>query len=319
MSDFICRFFSSSLQIVVVSFTTLLVIVSAQAQPIYEGFNYTPASQLAGTVAGGGDGGFGFATTWSATSAAVSTNTSVGLSYGSLPTTGGGVVFGNPNGSTGPTASSERLLPNTLTGLLGGSGSIWMSVLYQNLTTDHGSLAGYREAKLAFFSGATAAANGTANVNGTERVDVGSPNTYAVGASDNLSLFNGSTFVSSGIATPRGSGSANTVFILLRFDVDATTATDTVWAWFNPSLASEPTTSSAISYTASDLTSVNALRFQAGNLNASGTNAVFEADELRVGFTFGDVTTAPEPSVMVFSLLGGILLIGWRRVSRKQP
>jgi hypothetical protein len=221
--------------------------------------------------------------------------------------------MGNPLGSTATTASSERLLPGTLTNLLGGAGTIWLSFLYQNWQTSNGGLSGYREAKLGLFSAATTNANGTANVNGTERLDVGTPNTYTAGASDTLSLFQGSTFVSSGMATPRGANPANTVFVLLRLDVDATTATDTAYAWFNPSLASEPGTGSAISFTAADLSAVNAIRLQAGNLNASGTNAVFEADEIRVGFTFADVANVPEPGSIALVLIGGVSVLAMRR------
>jgi hypothetical protein len=159
------------------------------------------------------------------------------------------------------------MLPGTLSSLAGGSGTIWISLLYQNWSVSNGGLSGFREAKLALFSGATANANGSASANGAERLDVGSPNTYAVGASDNLSLFAGTTFVSSGIATPRGANPANTIFIVLRLDFDATTATDTAYAWFNPSLASEPSTGSATVFTAADLTSINALRLQAGGQN----------------------------------------------------
>lgn len=287
---------------------------AVQAQLIaYEGFNYAADTQLTGL--GVGTGGIGWATPWSATSAAIATNNSIGLTYGSLPVTGGAVVMGNPAGSTATTASSQRLLPGTLTSLVGGSGSIWMSMLYQNWSTDNGGLSGFREAKLALFSGATTNANGTANVNGTERLDAGTPNTYAAGASDTLTLWQGSTFASSGIATPRGAVPANTVFILLRLDVDGTTATDTAYAWFNTGLNSEPSTGSAVSFTGQDLSSINALRLQAGNLNASGTNAVWAADELRVGYSWLDVVTIPEPSSFLLAVLGGltVLIVRGRR------
>jgi len=225
--------------------------------------------------------------------------------------------MGNPFGSTATTANSQRLLPNTLGTLAAsGSGSVWVSFLYQNWSTSNGGLSGFREAKLALFSGSTANANGTANVNGTERLDVGTPNTYAVGASDTLSLWQGSTFASSGTPTPRGANPANTVFVVLRLDVDNTVATDTAYAWFNPSLASEPTTGSAISFNLQDLSAINALRFQAGNLNASGTNAVFEADELRVGLTWGDMISTvqvPEPTTVALTGLAATALVLFRR------
>src|ERR1041384_6386409 len=80
--------------------------ISARAQLIaYEGFDYAPGTQLFGS-----SGGTGWATPWSATSAALSTTPSGSLSYSTLPTTGNSVVMGNPVASTATTASSQRLL-----------------------------------------------------------------------------------------------------------------------------------------------------------------------------------------------------------------
>lgn len=220
--------------------------------------------------------------------------------------------MGNPNGSTATTAASQRLLPATLTSLVGGTGSIWMSFLYQNRSTNNGGLSGFRKAKLALYSGSTTNANGSANVNGSERLNVGTPNTYTAGASDTLTLWQGSTFSSSGTATPRGENPANTVFVLLRLDVDNTTALDTAYAWFNPGLGGEPGTGAAVSFSGQDLSPVNALRFHAGNLNASGTNAVFAADEIRVGHTWADVVAVPEPSVAALLGLSGLAFVAAR-------
>jgi len=312
MRNYLCKL-SGVAAMLAVSFGT----VSARAQLVaYDSFSYADGTRMWGTVVGSGDGGTGWGSTWSATSAALSTNTSSGLSYGSLSVSGGGVVFGNPAGTTGTAAQSQRMLSGTLSGITGGAGTIWVSFLYQNWGSDQAGLAGFRETGLRLISGATINGNGSANVNGTDRLDAGTPNTYAVGASDKLSLFSGSTFVASTMTTPRGPNSANTVFVLMRLDYDNTTANDTAYAWFNPSLASEPSTATAISYTAADLTSINALRFQAGGQNASGTNAVWELDELRVGRGWADVSVVPEPTAILLSGLGGLALMRWRR--RKQ-
>jgi hypothetical protein len=290
-----------------------MAVGTARAQVVaYDHFDYTAGSQLWGgtQVAGAqeGIGGSGWGSTWSATSAAIATNFGTGLIYGDLPTSGGGVVMGVPGGPTATTASAQRLLPDTLGTLAtSGAGTVWISFLSQNWRTDTSGLAGYREAKLALFSGATLAANGSANVNGTERLAVGTPNTYSVGASDTLSLYQGSTYVSSGLVTPRGASPANTVFVLMRINVDNTTAADTAYAWFNPDISSEPSIATAIQFTLNDLSAVNALRFQAGNLNTSGTNAVFEVDELRVGLNY--INVIPEPGMAVLAGLGGLALL----------
>jgi hypothetical protein len=67
-------------------------------------------------------------------------------------------------------------------------------------------------------------------------------------------------------------------------------------------------------FTTADLSSVNALRLQAGNLSAgNGTNTIFEADELHVGYTFADVTPVPEPITIALGSLGGLMLLALRR------
>src|SRR5262245_58201270 len=128
---------------------------SAKAQLlVYEGFNYTAGSQMIGTTADG-SGGTGWSTTWSTTSANIATNTAGSMSYGSLATSGGSVINGN---LFGPTANGnvQRLVPNSF-GVLaaGGSGTLWMSFLYQNLGGDLGGLSGFRQANIGFFSGST--------------------------------------------------------------------------------------------------------------------------------------------------------------------
>jgi hypothetical protein len=65
-----------------------------------------------------------------------------------------------------------------------------------------------------------------------------------------------------------------------------------------------------------DLSGVNDIRFQAGGSNANGTNALFLADEFRIGYTVGDVTPftiVPEPTAIAFATIGGISLYVWRR------
>src|ERR1051325_6557411 len=85
----------SSLNLLVAVTLGLGMTMPVSAQLIsYEGFNYPANSQLVGTPAGTGDGGTGWATPWSATSAAIGTNNGTGLTYGSLAVSGGGGVMG---------------------------------------------------------------------------------------------------------------------------------------------------------------------------------------------------------------------------------
>jgi pectate lyase len=262
----------------------------------YEGFNYPSNTTIANL-----SGGSGWGATWGTATdpaSALATNSPNGLNYGNgtvrLVTTGGSVIVGNPSGPASTTAQIQRRLFDTLTNLLHGGGSVWISFLYQNLQTSKGAMAGYRETGIRLMSGATINVAGYSDRNGTDKVDAGSPNTYPTGSGfDELSLFLAPTYSHNGYATPRGSDPTNVVLVLMRLDVDTTTNNDTAYTWFfqnGNGLSSEPNTNSALSFTTAELSGVNALRFQAGNFNANGTNAYWALDEIRVGGTYADVT-----------------------------
>jgi fibronectin type 3 domain-containing protein len=261
----------------------------------YEGFNYTANTSVANQ-----SGGLGWGATWGNASdpaSALATNAATGLSYGNstvqLTTSGGSLVVGNPSGPSSTTAQIQRRLPNTLTNILHGGGSIWISFLYQNLQSSKGSLAGFRETGIRLMSGATTNAAGYSNRDGTDKLDAGSPNTYPSGANfDELALFVAPTYSHNGYTTPRGTNPSNVVFVVMRLDVDVSTNLDTAYTWFfrnGDGLGGEPSTGSALVYTNADLSGVNALRFQAGNGNSNGSNACWALDEIRVGGTFADV------------------------------
>ena len=106
----------------------------------------------------------------------------------------------------------------------------------------------------------------------------------------------------------------------MRLDDDNTTAAASAYAWFNPSLGSEPAIATAISFTANDLSAVNALRLQAGNSNTSGPNAVFQADELRVGLDWNSMVSAvPEPSSLgLLAIVVTGLGLRWRTATSRR-
>ena len=96
---------------------------------------------------------------------------------------------------------------------------------------------------------------------------------------------------------------------------DGSTAADTAYVWINwTNLTVEPDISTAnLTNNEVDLSSVNTLRFQAGNLNSTGSNAVFQVDELRVGTAFADVTplaTAILPPTITTQPLDQTVTIG---------
>jgi hypothetical protein len=283
---------------------------------VYEGFDYG-TSWLGATNSGGTGWGAG----WMTGSQVYATNSATSLSYGSLQTSGGACLFGNPYGPVTGTQQAQRSLNSNLglTNFFSGSGgTVWMSFLYQNWTTDNVGRLGFRQANVGLFSGGTTnAASGLSNAAGTERADVGALNTYTAGVVDNMSLWG--SVVPQGMAqqstfsTLRGSSTAP-VLVLLRLDFDNTTAADTIYAWFNPTIGGvDPSTSTAISTNNIDASGINAIRFAVGNANASGTNAVMMVDEVRLGTTFADVTPVPEPMTFALAGLGGLMLLALRR------
>jgi len=299
---------------VVVSFAAAL---SAQAQLAYEGFDYGDGVWLGNTNAGG----YGWGASWYTGGQNVATNYNGSLSYSdgtySLVTSGGHAVIGSYAPQSG-TQQLQRNLAANLTNLLGGGGTIWMSFLYQNWTTDSAGRAGFRQAQMMMTKTATTNANGTSNNNGTETVDVGSGNTYLNGVpADKISLWGASPVgqpyaQQSSLTTPRGS-STDPVFILMRFDLGTSTAADTVYVWVDPTLGSEPLTSTAISTNVWDLGALNGIRFAAGNQNTGGTNAVYAFDEIRVGLDFRSVAPIPEPAIFGLVAIGGLGLLALRR------
>ncbi|MGA2789013.1 MAG: immunoglobulin domain-containing protein, partial [Verrucomicrobiota bacterium] len=244
----------------------------------YEGFNYP-----AGTGISGQSGGFGWAGAWATGGAGnlLGTNVAAGLSYTdlagqSLMTTNGSLVVGNPAGPTATTATPNRTLSSTLAG-----GTYWISFLYQRLNFDLGTLPYLRQANLGLFAGSG------------ERADIGGPNTSATVSNVFSAWGTGTHNVYAPFQTPNYPiNNGTTYFILIKVVADGSTAADTSYVWINwTNLTVEPDISTAnLVNNEVDLSSVNTLRFQAGNLNSSGSNAVFQVDELRVGTAFADVT-----------------------------
>jgi hypothetical protein len=296
-----------------VSFGLLVCRASAQLLN-YEDFNYTPGNNNIG----GQSGGTGFQNAWLAGSGNIWGSVQSGsLSYAdqnghSLDTSGNSLLVGT-NGASGTTATPQRVFTNSATAAtLGGiaalnaanPGVIWMSFLYQRDGSQTGAPF-FRQANFGLFQGSS------------EKLDVGGPNTSAT-IQNNLSLWSTGTHPSSAplqSTTPVFGTSAQ--FIVLELTVDTTTAADGVSVWFNPPDLSSLGAPNLTSTSEVDISGVNTFRFQAGNSNANGTNAVFEVDEFRIGDTFADVapysSTVPEPSIIAFASIGGLAVWAWRR------
>jgi hypothetical protein len=300
---------------------SLAAALSVQAQTIaYEGFNY-PDGMVAG-LSGGDSTGWGGAWTTGSAGFKIGTNVSSGLSYGGLAVDGGAMQVGTPQNSGGnggvTTAQPTRILSNTLGNLCAANGgALWLSFLFYNPiypTNPTGTSIYYRQSNIGFFSGASISAGGS------EKADLGMANGSAT-VGTVWSAWGGTIAG----ATPNQSAvsafSASVQFVLVKLVVDATTATDSYYAWINPSDSifgdngNTPSTGTATvsSVGAADLTSVNGFRFQAGNYNGSGTNAFYTVDEVRVGNSFADVTPVPEPVTFALAGLGGLMLLALRR------
>jgi len=296
----------------------LVATLSVRAQlTAYDGFNYPAGSSIATQT--GGDS-FGWGGPWASSTAGskIGTNTASGLTYGGLTTDGGALQVGTPQSASGTgsaggtTATPQILLPGTLGSLAAANGgTLWISFLFYNPT--YPTTTYYRQSNLGFFSGATSGA-----ANGSEKADLGMPNGSATVGS-NFAAWGGTVSASAPNISSVSAFSASIQLITVELVVDTTTAADSYYAWFNlnPSLlgsnANTPGIGTAdVSNTTADLTSVNALRFQAGNANASGTNAFYTVDELRVGDSFADVTPVPEPVTIALGSLGGLVLLALR-------
>jgi hypothetical protein len=293
---------------------TLTAVHLSSASPVgYEGFDYPANVDM---TVGGLNGGSGWYAAWASGSGAwLGTNSAGSLGYTdgsghSLSTGGGKLAVGSPIVPSSTTASPNRALLGatstyTTLGALAAAntaepGTIWVSFLYQRLGSSTGAPY-FRQSNLGLFQGTG------------EKLDVGGPNTSAT-INNNLSLWsNGGAHPG---ATPLQSStpvfSASAQLIVMKLVVDTTTTADGVYVWFNPSdISVAPNTGTANLSSASevDVSGVNTFRFQAGNNNASGANAYFYADELRVGYTFGDVVPIPEPSLAALAGLGGLALL----------
>lgn len=280
----------------------------------YEGFDYAPDSGLWDGSGGlGQNGGYGWGASWTLTSGGTEfgTNIAGSMSYTGVSTSGNKELFWS---GTGGTVNPQRMLSDTL----GSYGStIWMGLLWQDLTDSTGGLSGYRETKLALFTGATES-GGVSLRNGGETVDIGIPHTYNAGIVDEYSIYGGGgSQLPTGVATLRGTDPANTVFLLARFDLDGTSANDTLSLWVNPDVAAgEGSLGAAMAtYNNGDLDGINAIRMQLGSLNGSGTNGQVYIDELRLGTTFANaVTGVPEPAITsLVAVASGLMLLGLKR------
>jgi pectate lyase len=258
---------------------------------VYEGFNYS-----AGTCVAGQGGGQGWSTAWQTFNPGtyIATNTAAGLTYGALVTANGALQVGYPQPGVPAgnlTADPQRVLPATLGTLAStNSGVLWISFLMHNpmYPTVPGKY--YRQSNLGLFRSASGTTNG-----GSEVAAAGLYNTSAAYTTNFAAWAYGVSPAPTMSSVP--AFSADVQLVVIKLMADNTSAADHLYAWFNlnPALLGNNTNTPNVltadfDFKDVDLSSVNALRFQAGNNNSNGTNAFFTADELRLGTSFASVT-----------------------------
>jgi hypothetical protein len=300
----------SSPKLVTLALATLaLAGQSSQAQVVAtDGFNYTSGTAIAGS----GAAGSGWNAAWTGT---VATNATLSLNYSdganSLATSGGSLVIGTTGAGGTPNRTFSSTFGASGAANTAAAGTLWVSVLYQDLGPTTGGL--YRQANVGLFQGTS------------EYLDVGLPNISAANQATVNPVFSlwgagkgniNSAFSSTAPAVQTSVsvfGSTPTLIVMkLTLDNVATTS-DRIQIWFDPTLGTDPsTTTAAIDFSGQDLTGINNIRLQAGNNNATfGGAALFQADEINVGDTAADVmpeALAPEPGVLSLMALSAATL-----------
>ena len=292
-------------------FTALLLLFTSlstrAALLAYEPFTNAPGAAIIGTA-----GGVNFSGAWQANnSAGMATNTADGLVYtdaasNSLVTLGGAGFF------QGHTLTNGSMQPvrvfNFIRGTNGTDGvTTWISFLIARQGPVNGSVT----------NGWLRGANVPHDNGSVQKLATGNSSGAATNTVGLIPLGSANNLKSSTV--PFG---GRTNFVVVRID-HVSGANDKGWLFVNPSLASEPLTSSAStnSLGAFDF-SFDRIRIFAGGQNTSAAQPYAEiiVDEYRIGETYADVapylssgTNLPVPTLIITNaakIAGGILLAG---------
>ena len=244
--------------------------------------NYT-----AGGVVGQNPTALGFSTPWLNNGSTISA-VSTGLSYLNLQTTGGALTTATDNSRNG------RQLTTAFTDAT--SGTFYMSFL---MSVNDPTIQGYRA--IEFHSGG---------------FDDGGNRKMQFGVNDGD--LNGTTFGMRLDGRGEYRSALNTLLapdvlthlVVLKMDFSTDSNADTVTTWFDPvSLGGAQPGGSVTTFTGFDL------RFDRFSMArfVGGSDRTINADELRIGTTWADVTPVPEVSS---SLLMGLAFLGFLRRKR---
>lgn len=252
--------------------------------------------QSSGANLNGAGSGSGWSTNWTKSGSGATVASSGSLGFGSLVTSGnsaevnvGTRLYRSIDASAYPTALIDA------NGNIGGDGqSVYVSFTMQTSEVDPDGAGGDDKFYAMRFA---------RDAVGTRVLGVGD-----VGVDGSIKAR-----INNGAGTEQvlqGTGDTNVHLYVVRFDFDDAVG-DTISVFFDPSLASEPTTPDA-TYTGGDFA------FDILSIEAFGDGSFFNGtDEIRIGETYADVTPIPEPGSMALVGLGGLLMLQRRRGSNQ--
>ncbi len=205
-----------------------------------------------------------------------------------------GVIAGGGNATN--SGRVQRLFDSSLTVTSSTTGTIYMSFLFQTAST--GS---YQS--LSLYDGWVG--SGAADLR--RNFDLG-----LISGSDSTVRFNaGATGVAKTAAATTGVTASNVNLYIVKFDLSATAASDTVTVWVNPTLGAGDPSSGGIVLSSQDIT------FDRLALSDYSAGAA-TWDEIRFGTTFADVTTSAIPEPATYAALLGAATLGVAVLRRRR-
>lgn len=205
-----------------------------------------------------------------------------------------GVVAGGGNAAT--SGRVQRLFDSSLTVTSSTAGTIYLSFLFQTAST--GS---YQALEL--YDGWVSSGNADLKRNFSLGLISGSDSTIRFNA--------GATGVAKTAAATSGVTASSVNLYIVKFDLSATAASDTVTVWVNPTLGAGDPSSGGITLTSQDIT------FDRLSLSDYSAGAA-TWDEIRFGTTFADVTTSAIPEPATYAAVVGAATLGLVIIRRRR-